>query len=74
MRGSMAVYLRGGGAFVTRIDDDNQTPSALGSRMTDGGCAIFTDVRWGKERVIIVNLADVTCLVYHPDEVVALDG
>lgn len=53
---------RNGDSFLTQIDDEKHHPSDLGGRMS-GGFVVCSDARWGKPRTLVINLADVQCIV-----------
>ena len=59
------VNFRSGGSYFTAIDD-RHTPETLAQRMTGGGFVICEDSRWGKHRIILVNLSDVQSVVLEP--------
>lgn len=66
-RKNAKVSFRNGGFYLTQIDDIH-TPETLAQRMCGGGFVICRDDRWRKERTIVVNLADVSCIVLtEPD-------
>lgn len=56
------ILFRGGRSFLTQIGD-RDTPETIGQRMSTEGFIVCRDSRWGKMRTLIVNLADVTCIV-----------
>lgn len=55
------VLFRDGDSFYTQIDKIH-TPEVLAQRMTGGGFVICRESRWGKERVLIINLSDIKCI------------
>ena len=57
------VIFRNGDTFYSQIDPEKQPLNTVASRMTGGGFIILTDDRWGKSRSLLINLADVTCIV-----------
>jgi predicted short-subunit dehydrogenase-like oxidoreductase (DUF2520 family) len=64
------ICFRDGGFYLTEIDE-RHTPETLAQRMTGGGFVVCEDNRWGKHRVIVVNLTDVKCIVLEDTPVPA---
>lgn len=59
------ISFRDGDSYLTQIDE-NQAPETLAQRMCSGGFLICADNRWGRDRVLVINLGDVKCIELVP--------
>lgn len=62
MKRNAKIHFRDGDTYYTQIDEIH-IPETLAQRMTEGGFVICTDSRWEKERILIINLSDVKCIL-----------
>ena len=67
MRKKAKISFRNGGFYLTEIDEQH-TPETLAQRMVGGGFVVCEDSRWGKHRVIVVNLSDVKAIVLEDEQ------
>lgn len=56
------VVLRNAGIYLTQIDVGAEPPKSIAQRMGAGGTIICEEQRWGKRRILIINLTDVICV------------
>lgn len=61
------INFRDGASYLTEIDSQN-TPEALAHRMVRGGFVICEDSRWGKRRILIINLKDVNSIILEDED------